>query len=56
VIGAPPSAFANCGQGTLSFASPSVDWLDGVVLSYRATINAGCPGNLSIVEDTGQSV
>jgi hypothetical protein len=56
VIGAATSAFAltcSVSDATLSFASPSVDWLEGVVLSYRVNESpVHCP--LSIVEDTFQ--
>jgi hypothetical protein len=62
VFGAPPSAFAqlsgpcvNDANAMLSFAQPSVDWLDGVLLSYHVNIVSNCLNcTLSIVEYTPQ--
>jgi hypothetical protein len=43
-------------NGNLSFASAAVDWLDGVELSYDATISPNCSETtVSIVEYTPQS-
>jgi hypothetical protein len=51
----PPSPCLTYSEGTLSFASSSVDWLDGVVLSWSAHIGPNCPdATLSIVEETPQ--
>jgi hypothetical protein len=63
LIGAQTPAFAQVpaaclanSHGTLSFASASVEWPDGVELTYRADISPFCMDNtLSIVEQAPQA-